>query len=88
MRQVPASPALLDLLVRVHSLDNVEPGRRLWRWQRTRAWELVKGVMAAARIYHLPASPKGLRHAFGCTPCCPAYPCPWCRDGWAMPTCR
>ena len=64
VRLVPAPPALLAVLREVHQLD-VEPGRKLWRWHRTRAWELVKGVMAAARVYHLPASPKGLRHAFG-----------------------
>ena len=68
VRQVPAPPALLTELARVHRLgldDGIDPTLRLWRWGRTRAWQLVKGVMAAARVGQLPASPKGLRHAFG-----------------------
>lgn len=68
IRQVPASPAFLALLVQVHGLarfSDQDADRRLWQWQRTRAWQLVKGVMSAARVYRLPASPRGLRHAYG-----------------------
>ncbi len=68
VRQVPAPSALLTLLAQVHGLraDLDQVGdRRLWSWHRTRAWQLVKGVMAVAKVYRLPASPKGLRHGFG-----------------------
>ena len=68
VRQVPAPPALLSLLTQVHGLarDRADAGnRRLWRWRRTRAWQLVKKVMAEAEVSRLPASPKGLRHAYG-----------------------
>ncbi len=68
VRQIPAPPSLLADLAEVHRLADIypsEPARRLWTWRRTRAWQLVKAVMAAASVYHLPASPKGLRHGFG-----------------------
>lgn len=66
VRLIPVPPALLDEVARVHSLDDLETSHnRLWPWGRTRAWQLVKAVMAEARIADLPASPKGLRHAFG-----------------------
>ncbi len=68
IRQVPAPPGLLADLADVHGLAEIyrsEPARRLWTWHRTRAWQLVKAVMAVANVYHLPASPKGLRHGFG-----------------------
>ena len=68
VRQVPAPPALLGLMAEVHGprLDSSPAAdRRLWEWHRTRAWQLIKGVMMAARVSRLPASPKGLRHAFG-----------------------
>ena len=61
-------PALLRLLAQVHELSSdTDHGadRRLWPWRRTRAWQLVKGVMAVARVYRLPSSPKGLRHGYG-----------------------
>ncbi|PWB83490.1 MAG: hypothetical protein C3F11_06380, partial [Methylocystaceae bacterium] len=67
VRQVPVPPAFLQLLERMHS-DAFRPEaltRRLWRWRRTRAWQLVKEVMRAAQIYQTAASPKGLRHTFG-----------------------
>ena len=68
VRQVPAPPALLGELARVHRLfgsDCHQPDARLWPWGRTRAWQLVKDVMATALIARLPATPKGLRHGFG-----------------------
>ncbi len=68
VRQVPVPPLLLTETAKVHrliDLDSVGVARRLWSWGRTRAWQLVKGVMAVAGIYNLPASPKGLRHGFG-----------------------
>lgn len=63
VRQIPAPAALLDEIGRVHGLASAEA--RLWSWGRTRAWQLVKTVMATARVEQLPASPKGLRHGFG-----------------------
>ena len=67
VRQVPTPPALLSLLTQVHGLGMVadQDERRLWSWHRTRAWQLIKAVMATARVSRLPASPKGLRHGFG-----------------------
>ena len=47
IRQIPAPAALLTELARVHRLcieDGTDPRLRLWRWGRTRAWQLVKGV--------------------------------------------
>ena len=69
VRQIPAPAVLLEEIGRVHELASSdashEDNRPLWRWHRTRAWQLVKAVMAEARISRLPASPKGLRHGFG-----------------------
>lgn len=61
VREVPAPPALLDELARVHQLD----AARLWPWGRTTAWRRIKTVMEAAGVRSLPATPKGLRHGFG-----------------------
>ena len=63
VREVPAAPALLTELARVHALDR-ERGR-LWPWGRTTAWRCVKAIMTEAGIGSLAASPKGLRHGFG-----------------------
>jgi integrase/recombinase XerD len=65
MRLVPVPPAFLQLLARVHRRAVRAPAERLWRWGRTRAWQLVKDVMREARLVPPAASPKGLRHAFG-----------------------
>ena len=65
VRQVPAPSALLRDLAGIHALPS-SAARYLWPWHRTRAWQLVKEVMANAGISQLPAaSPKGLRHTFG-----------------------
>lgn len=64
MRQVPVPPAVISELCSVHNLS--VPERRLWSWSRSRAWQLVKGVMRNADIpAGLHATPKGLRHGFG-----------------------
>jgi integrase/recombinase XerD len=65
MRLVPVPPAFLRLLARVHRRAMRAPAEPLWRWGRTRAWQLVKDVMREARLVPPAASPKGLRHAFG-----------------------
>ncbi|WP_431201566.1 tyrosine-type recombinase/integrase [Bradyrhizobium betae] len=64
VRQVPVPAALIDEVKIVHDLS--VPGRRLWTWSRSRAWQLVKAIMAQAGICPgLHATPKGLRHGFG-----------------------
>lgn len=59
IREVPAPPVLLA------ELRGSSSGR-LWTLSRTRAWQLVKAVMADAGIEPgIHATPKGLRHGFG-----------------------
>ncbi len=70
VRQVPLPPEVLHELDRTLGLrrrqhDLALADHRLWSWSRTTAWRHVKAVMAAARITGPPATPKGLRHAFG-----------------------
>lgn len=64
IRQVPVPSSLIQSLLQVHPLTGA--GTRLWTWSRSRAWQLVKAVMADAHIPPgLHATPKGLRHGFG-----------------------
>jgi integrase len=64
VRQVPVPAALIEQIGDIHDLSIA--GERLWRWSRSRAWQLVKAVMAEAGIAPgLHATPKGLRHGFG-----------------------
>lgn len=64
IRQVPVPSTLIEQLREIHDLSS--PGQRLWSWSRSRAWQLVKAVMAQAAIGPgLHATPKGLRHGFG-----------------------
>lgn len=66
VREVPVPRSHVKLLKRVHCLKRAAPGRRLWQWSRSRAWQLVKEVMDAAGIAPgIHATPKGLRHGFG-----------------------
>lgn len=66
VRQVPVPHILIDELRAVHGLETGDLADRLWRLSRTRAWQLVKHVMADAKIADGPhATPKGLRHGFG-----------------------
>lgn len=59
IREVPAPPTLLAEL-------HANGSERLWTFSRTRAWQLVKAVMADAGIEPgIHATPKGLRHGFG-----------------------
>ena len=70
-RAVPVPPALLDALNLVHGVRKAQKradnGRkvRLWDWSRMTAWRRVAGVMQAAGVQGVQASPKGLRHGFG-----------------------
>jgi integrase/recombinase XerD len=64
IREVPVP---LDLF---HALDEAlereERDARLWPLSRSRAWQLVKGIMREAAIAEGPhMTPKGLRHGFG-----------------------
>ncbi len=70
VRQVPLPPWALNELdaifdVRARQRDAKLADQKLWSWSRTTAWRHVKRAMKAANISGPPASPKGLRHAFG-----------------------
>jgi integrase/recombinase XerD len=69
-REVPIPPELMAALDRHFGIspkqrDPREADCRLWPWHRTTAWRLTKAVMRRAHVFGLPASPRGLRHAFG-----------------------
>jgi integrase/recombinase XerD len=70
IREVPIPPELMDALDRHFAIsckqrDPPNADSRLWPWHRTTAWRLVKATMHRAHIGGRPASPRGLRHAFG-----------------------
>jgi integrase/recombinase XerD len=66
MREVPVPALLIDEIQSVHELCGMDREKQLWPWSRSRAWQLVKSVMAEAGIVAgIHATPKGLRHAFG-----------------------
>jgi hypothetical protein len=66
MREVPVPSWLLRELQTLACEHESAGEHRLWRWGRVRAWQLIKSVMAAARVMPGPhATAKGLRHAFG-----------------------
>lgn len=65
VREVPLPPDVISALRLVHGADPSST-KRLWPWSRSRAWQIVKAVMADAGTEGGPhASPKGLRHGFG-----------------------
>lgn len=64
IRQIPVPCELIALLQTVHAAPC--NGDRLWTWSRSRAWQLVRGLMVDARIVPgVHATPKGLRHGYG-----------------------
>jgi site-specific recombinase XerD len=74
MREVPLAPEMLEVLTEVHGLgeSNEQALHRALLWEhrrrpvnRSTAYRWIKGVMAAADIEGVHASPKGLRHGFG-----------------------
>jgi integrase/recombinase XerD len=66
IREVPVPADLLNGIDRVHTLDARSASDRLWPLSRSRAWQLVKLIMAQAGIQPgIHATPKGLRHGFG-----------------------
>jgi integrase len=65
-RQVPIPGELVERLHRVHPATGGCADARLWPLSRSRAWQLVKALMAEASIGAGPhMTPKGLRHGFG-----------------------
>lgn len=66
VREIPIPPLCVETLRHVHGLATAPPDTRLWLWSRSRAWQLVKGIMDEAGIaVGIHATPKGLRHGFG-----------------------
>jgi len=69
-RAVPVPWELIIELERVHSIEAArlhpeQAKQRIWRFCRTAAWKWVKACLHNAGIVGPPATPKGLRHAFG-----------------------
>lgn len=65
IREVPIPGDLLNALDRC-GLAARSSGERLWPLSRSRAWQLIKLVMAQAEIAPGPhGTPKGLRHGYG-----------------------
>ena len=63
-REIPAPPELFAAIDAMPHRGDAHA--RLWRFGRTRAWELIKGLMAQADIAPgIHATPKGLRHGYG-----------------------
>jgi integrase/recombinase XerD len=66
VREVPVPASLIAEIENVHRQSEQDRGVRLWKWSRSRAWQLVKSIMIEAEIAGgIHATPKGLRHAFG-----------------------
>ena len=65
VREIPVPADLLNALCGAPFAGR-RANERLWRLSRSRAWQLVKEVMAQADIpAGVHATPKGLRHGFG-----------------------
>lgn len=70
MREVPVPPDLIEALDATFNIAAAQrgdgpSGKRLWPWHRVTAWRVVKRAMTEAGVTGTPASPRGLRHAFG-----------------------
>ena len=70
MREIPIPPDLISALDATFGIAAAQRGGDgaddlLWSWHRTTAWRIVKRAMATADLTGTPASPRGLRHAFG-----------------------
>jgi integrase/recombinase XerD len=63
-RAVPVPTWFLRELVAYAS--ELEPEERLFPWCRQTGWRRIRALMDAASIEGPQASPKGLRHQFGC----------------------
>ncbi|VAW42612.1 hypothetical protein MNBD_GAMMA01-1387 [hydrothermal vent metagenome] len=69
-RNVPVPSDYIDTLDMVHGIRESQRGSKtpkLWSWERSNAWRIIKRVMIEAGIDGtLPhATAKGLRHAYG-----------------------
>jgi integrase/recombinase XerD len=65
-RPVPVPPHLVERLTATLVIGEQDSTRRLWSISRSRAWQLIKLVMAHAEVASGPhRTPKGLRHGFG-----------------------
>lgn len=62
-RIVPTPPGHIAELVNGRALG-MRGSDRLWPWSRTKAYGLIKSVMAEAHIVGPQATAKGLRHGF------------------------
>lgn len=63
VREIPIPHSLVIALDRRFDLAALGDAL-LWPWCRTTAWRIIRGVMDAAHISGLAASPRGLRHGF------------------------
>lgn len=63
-RAVPVPRAFMRELV-AHSV-NLEPDGRLFPWCRQTGWRRIHALMETASIVGPQATPRGLRHRFGC----------------------
>lgn len=62
IREIPVPSSLLEAIA-PHLRQTQEP---IWRYSRSRAWQLIKQVMQLAHVQAgLHMTPKGLRHGFG-----------------------
>ena len=69
-REVPIPPVLIadlvahfDLVAAKRDADRADAP--LWKFCRVTGWRIVKKLMSEARLSGAPATPRGLRHAFG-----------------------
>ncbi len=70
VREVPLPPELMAALNEAFAIGPLQRDadtaqKLLWPWHRVTAWRVVKRVMQTAEGGGTPASPRGLRHAFG-----------------------
>lgn len=66
IREVPIPGTVLCELATVHALGSIDPETHLWQLSRSRAWTLIRELMARAEVrpgQH--ATCKGLRHGLG-----------------------
>jgi integrase/recombinase XerD len=65
-RGVPVPRRLLRELLAFANASAIGPDDRLFPWCRQTAWRRIRSLMDAAGIEGPQATPKGLRHQFGC----------------------
>lgn len=65
-RGVPVPRRFLNELLAFAAASNTGPDDRLFPWCRQTAWRRIRALMDSAGIAGPQATPKGLRHQFGC----------------------